>query len=71
MESRPTQPPPLPPSSRSRISVTTSAAGVLWGYDISELMKICAIGVRRVLGSFAPLMMIDDDDGAVEEVEWW
>ena len=50
---------------------TIAFSGVLWGYDVSELMDICALGVRRILGSFAPLMMIDDDDGAVEEVEWW
>ena len=37
-----------------------SNAGILWGYPLSELMDVCAIGVRRVCDAFLPMM---EEDG--------
>ena len=36
-----------------------SNAGILWGYPLSELMDVCAIGVRRVCDAFLPMMQKD------------
>ena len=37
-----------------------SNAGILWGYPLSELMEVCATGVRRVCDAFLPLLQKDD-----------
>jgi NAD(P)-dependent dehydrogenase (short-subunit alcohol dehydrogenase family) len=34
----------------------------LWGYPLPELMEVCAVGVKRVLDAFVPLV---EDDGRV------
>ena len=39
-----------------------SNAGILWGYPLSELMDVCATGVRRVCDAFLPMLQ---DDGRV------
>ena len=36
-----------------------SNAGILWGYPLSELMDVCAIGVRRVCDAFLPMIQKD------------
>ena len=36
-----------------------SNAGILWGYPLSELMDVCAIGVRRVCDAFLPMIQED------------
>lgn len=39
-----------------------SNAGILWNYQLSELIDVCAIGVRRILDGFLPLMLDNDED---------
>jgi NAD(P)-dependent dehydrogenase (short-subunit alcohol dehydrogenase family) len=35
-------------------------AGILWGYELSELMDVCATGVKRVCDEFLPLLCKED-----------
>ncbi|KAL7472909.1 hypothetical protein ACHAXS_013287 [Conticribra weissflogii] len=43
-------------SSRLRFAGIVSNAGILWGYPLRELLDVCAIGVKRVIEAFAPLL---------------
>jgi len=45
-----------------KLAGVVSNAGILWGYPLPELMEVCAVGVKRVLDAFVPLV---EDDGRV------
>ena len=45
-----------------QLAGVVSNAGILWGYPLPELMEVCAVGVKRVLDAFVPLV---EDDGRV------
>jgi len=45
-----------------------SNAGILWGHPLEELMEVCAIGVKRILDAFVPLIdeqCANGEDGRV------
>lgn len=48
-----------PDGSKSLYGVVSNA-GILWGYPLSELMDVCATGVRRVCDAFLPMLQVDD-----------
>ena len=45
-----------------KLAGVVSNAGILWGYPLPELMEVCAVGVKRVLDAFVPMV---EDDGRV------
>ena len=48
------------PDDSKRLYGVVSNAGILWGYPLSELMDVCATGVRRVCDALLPMLQ---DDG--------
>merc|ERR1719203_1962793 len=45
-----------------KLAGVVSNAGLLWGYPLSELMNVCATGVKSILDAFVPLV---EEDGRV------
>ena len=48
------------PNNSQTLYGVVSNAGILWGYPLSELMDVCATGVRRVCDAFLPMLQKDD-----------
>jgi NAD(P)-dependent dehydrogenase (short-subunit alcohol dehydrogenase family) len=42
-----------------KLAGVVSNAGLLWGYPLSELMNVCATGVKNVIDAFIPLVKED------------